>query len=412
MVIAVFAFSFACSLFAAAVGKRSDVEGAYEYFGGGHEQCYDEDAYDSSTLLLQVSLEVAPPVVMMPEPNVTHKAKAAPVQPVHSTGIPLHLEALMFGLFSALSMPIGAVLGVMFAPMRKAVIAKWLAFGAGALVFAVATQIYGDSLFALVALSRRYGPFDQGCAMVQGRNICTEKFWGMIQQILAGIGGAFLYVVLERWIRKWFSEERGFKDGRWDYDFGTTRHPSFDYDDDDVRASTGRNQRSIALAMWAAMLLDSIPESLMLGFMTNHHQLRFGFLFAIFLSNFPEAFSSAGILHTERMSICLTCSLWSSVFIITGIVAMLGSLMASEVSDANMFPMNFQLLEGFAQGVSGGMMLAMMSVVMLPEAYKGAGSIAGVYFVCGFGFSVFVQTLDSYLAGPQSLLHHHFHRAS
>ena len=54
---------------------------------------------------------------------------------------PLWLQALLFGLFSALSLPLGALLGLALAPVSGKVTAQWMAFGGGALVFAVATQL-------------------------------------------------------------------------------------------------------------------------------------------------------------------------------------------------------------------------------------------------------------------------------
>ncbi len=61
----------------------------------------------------------------------------------------LCIQALLAGLFSASTLPIGAVLGVYLAPVSDRVTAMWMAFGAGALVFAVATQLYGETLFKL-----------------------------------------------------------------------------------------------------------------------------------------------------------------------------------------------------------------------------------------------------------------------
>jgi len=375
-----------------------------------HNKHYDEEACDSSTLLLQTSLEVTrvrsnltdkPFVAFVREPRVsasTAKAHRPSRQFANPKRMPLHVEALMYGLFSALSYPIGAALGAILAPISKSVIAKWLAFGSGALVFAVATAIYGDSLFALISLSRKYGPFDQGCEMVHGTNVCVEKFWGMVQQIVGGIVGAFLYVVLERLIQQWSCEGRSFIDARWLWD---AMKSSLDTDINGIPTEDVRTPRIVARAIWLGALIDTIPEAFMIGFMTNHHQLRLGFMFAIFLANFPAAFSGAAMLREreERTTICGACWLWSSLFLFTGLIAMFGSLITPVADAESTLSMNFTMLEGLAQGIAGGALLAMMAVVMLPEAYKGAGSIAGVYFVFGFGFSVGVQAVDSYLAG-------------
>ena len=55
---------------------------------------------------------------------------------------PLWLQALLFGLFSALSLPLGALLGLLLAPVSPRVTAQWMAFGGGALVFAVVARSF------------------------------------------------------------------------------------------------------------------------------------------------------------------------------------------------------------------------------------------------------------------------------
>jgi zinc transporter ZupT len=305
----------------------------------------------------------------------------------------------MFGLFSALSLPIGAVMGAIIVP-PKDVTARWLALGAGALVFSVATQIYGNTLFTMLAISRKYGPFDEGCDKIHGISVCDEKFWNMVVQIVAGLAGAASYYVLDRWLQQKLMHTRKSSSSS-TQKFETAPESQAEEDD------KPEEDDNIALSIWLGMLLDSIPEALMLGLMTNRHQLSFGFLFSIFLANFPEAFSGASILQRRkhRMSVWSTIFLWSSIFVITGFVAMVGSFTMPENCGSQTFTTAALFVTALLQGLTGGAMLAMMATAMLPEAYRHAKHAAGLYFVFGFVISVLIQTLDSYLAGPQQLLH-------
>lgn len=63
----------------------------------------------------------------------------------------------------------------------------------------------------------------------------------------------------------------------------------------------------VALSMWLGMMLDGIPEALMLGFMTNEGSVTFSFLVAIFIANFPEAFSGSSLLRGQKMPVSRWC---------------------------------------------------------------------------------------------------------
>lgn len=323
-----------------------------------------------------------------------------------ANGLPVCVEALLFGFLSASSIPIGALLGACLAPVSRGTTARWLALGSGALVFSVATQIYGNALFTLQAISRKYGPLDSGCIKVHSVSVCDEKFINMIVQMVAGLIGAGTYVLLNRWLEQWSSYPKS-ACRTCAPDLELTKNQSEMPSETALDLPAGNDGHSnVALSIWLGMLLDSIPEAIMLGLMTNRHQLSFGFIFAIFLANFPEAFSGTSMLLEQRMSVLSSFLLWSSIFVVTGVLAMAASFAMPEHCSGGIFSTAALYGTAFAQGLTGGMMLAMMATAMLPEAYQGARNSAGMYFVFGFAISVGVQTLDSYLAGPQQLLHY------
>jgi len=321
-------------------------------------------------------------------------------------GWPICVLALLFGLASALSLTIGALLGVKMAPISKEATARWLAFGAGALVYAVATQLYGNHLFALLAVSRRYGPFDKGCVKDHGVSVCDEMLWNLVVQMLAGLLGAGFYIVLARSLESFSPAEV------------EPPLPSSTFETT-VRAERGQPAKgsrcetltdlptgigtNIALCMWLGMLLDSIPEAIMLGLMTNRHRISFGLLFGIFLANFPAAFSGSSILQEQGVSDVTIVLLWSSIFVSTGLIAMTASAVMPESYPSELFSRGILHVTACAEGLAGGAMLAMMSTAMLPAAYRGVKNEAGIYFVFGFVISVLIEALHAYFEGPHLL---------
>mmetsp|Transcript_49035 Transcript_49035/g.109985 ORF Transcript_49035/g.109985 Transcript_49035/m.109985 type:complete len:350 (+) Transcript_49035:36-1085(+) len=337
----------------------------------------------------------------------------------------LWLQALVFGLFSALSLPLGAALGIALAPVSSTVTARWMAFGSGALVFAVATQLYGESLFRLEAStwSRPHEP--AGC----GKS-CKEHFTNNLLQIISAMVGAVLYLALNRWLEglaKPSAEARAAEQAlRYEAEMGSglslelgrsassvNRLPPIAALASFRRASTvaeeetgevGQSASNVALSMWLGMMLDGIPEALMLGFMTNEGSVTFSFLVAIFIANFPEAFSGASLLLGQRMPISRIMAMWLILFTLTGLLAMVGSLiMPANVERGSDLARKRDKATAVMEGLTGGAMLAMVSTAMLPEAFKGAGDRAGLLFVLGFVLSVWITCLGYRAGSPQDI---------
>jgi len=142
----------------------------------------------------------------------------------------------------------------------------------------------------------------------------------------------------------------------------------------DVKSAVAR---SAPLAIWLGILLDGIPESAVLGASIETGKMVSLSLFAgIFLSNIPEALSSAiGMLkggHNKKRIILM----WGSLVIFSGICAMLGNLICS--SSAN------EVIVAIVQGIGAGAILTMVAETMLPEAFEQGGSVVGISTLLGF----------------------------
>jgi zinc transporter ZupT len=171
---------------------------------------------------------------------------------------------------------------------------------------------------------------------------------------------------------------------------------------------------NVAISMWLGLVLDGIPESVMLGFMTNGGEVTFSFLLALFVANFPEAFAGAAALQRQGMSALRNVGLWSSVFFLTGALAMVGSLvMPTNIPKRSWIEHVTDDLTMVLQGFTGGAMLAMVATAMMPEAYHGSKNAAGIMFMLGFGLSVFIDGLGARFGHPQTVvMNGHHNRTS
>lgn len=138
------------------------------------------------------------------------------------------------------------------------------------------------------------------------------------------------------------------------------------------------------LAIWLGILLDGIPESLVIGASLLHSTVSISLIAGLFLSNYPEALSSSVGMAENGYSFRKTFGMWSSLMIITGMGALLGNIFFVGAPE-----FLFSLVEGMAAGA----MLTMVAETMLPEAYYKGGAITGFSTLLGFLAVITVRTL-------------------
>ena len=130
------------------------------------------------------------------------------------------------------------------------------------------------------------------------------------------------------------------------------------------------------LALFLGALLDGIPESLVIGssFKTLD-SFRFTFLAAVFLSNLPEAIGSAVGMQQAGFSMKRIFTLWGLLVLAGALAAALGNVFLAGA------PPTLLTLAG---AIAGGGILAMVSSVMMPEAYEDGGPAVGLATIAGF----------------------------
>jgi len=136
------------------------------------------------------------------------------------------------------------------------------------------------------------------------------------------------------------------------------------------------------MAIWLGILLDGIPESLVIGASLSPAGISLSLIVGLFLANFPEALSSSRGMLEENFSRKRILLMWTSIMLLTGLGAGLGKLMM-DLSDPTFFP--------FMEGLAAGAMLTMIAQTMLPEAYIKGGSIVGFCTLMGFFCAIFTK---------------------
>ena len=139
------------------------------------------------------------------------------------------------------------------------------------------------------------------------------------------------------------------------------------------------------LGVWLGLMLDGIPEALVIGAGTVHSALSFSLLAGLFFSNYPEALSSSSGMRQQGMKFSTILIMWTILMLMTGLLSALGSIYFAGVSDA---------VFAFTQGVAAGAMLTMIAQTMLPEAYIKGGEVVGFSTLLGFLTAIFFKTLE------------------
>lgn len=138
------------------------------------------------------------------------------------------------------------------------------------------------------------------------------------------------------------------------------------------------------LAIWLGILLDGIPESLVIGASLLHASISVSLIAGLFLSNFPEALSSSVGMQQQGYPRLRIGAMWISLMLLTGIGSYFGNIFFQGVS---------LTLFALMEGVAAGAMLTMIAETMLPEAASKGGVITGAATLLGFLAAVFFKTI-------------------
>jgi zinc transporter ZupT len=164
---------------------------------------------------------------------------------------------------------------------------------------------------------------------------------------------------------------------------------------------TKQDYQAAPLAIWLGILLDGIPESLVIGAgflvllqskvtaigsVNFAEVIPFTLIAGLFLSNFPEALSSSANMYNQGWGKGRVFFMWFSLMVITGVGAGLGYLLGGVLSSVWLI---------FAEGMAAGAMITMIASSMIPEAvHLGKANTVGLSTLAGFIAAISFKLLE------------------
>jgi ZIP family zinc transporter len=236
--------------------------------------------------------------------------------------------AFGWGALAASSLLIGGVIA-----LRFRVSGRVLAFGAGVLISAVAYELVEDAFST-----------SEGGAWVA-----------------AGLAaGALVYFAGDELIDRRGGEKR--------------------------KSMGGEQEEGTALAIVLGIVLDGIPESVVIGLtLLEGGSVGVAMLVAVFLSNLPEAIGATSGLAVAGWRRSHILGLWALVILASGLAALAGYGLFGDASPNTI---------AFVLAFAGGAILTMLAETMIPEAYLRGGKAVGLVTTLGFGVAFAVSALD------------------
>ena len=241
-------------------------------------------------------------------------------------------EALAWGFLASSSLILGGLLALKLRPSMR-LVGLVMAFGAGVLISALAYELVGEA--AATA--------DRGRAVAAGLFAgCGVFFAG--SSLIDRLGG------------------------------GQRKDPG------------GGQAGGVALAIVLGIVLDGIPESMVIGLgLLLGEGVSAAVIAAVFLSNLPEAIAATTGLAAAGWSTSRIYGLWFGVAAVSGLASLAGFALFDDASPDTI---------AFVLAFAGGAILTMLADTMMPEAFDHGGRLAGIWTTLGFALAFAISTLE------------------
>jgi len=152
------------------------------------------------------------------------------------------------------------------------------------------------------------------------------------------------------------------------------------------KSSGGEQAGGSALAIVLGIVLDGIPESVVLGLtVLEAGTVSAAFLAAVLLSNLPEAIAASTGLAAAGWTQTRVLRLWGLVTLVCGVAALAGYALFDTASPRTV---------AFVLAFAGGAILTMLADTMMPEAYEHGGKLVGVFTTLGFALAFAISALE------------------
>jgi zinc transporter, ZIP family len=151
------------------------------------------------------------------------------------------------------------------------------------------------------------------------------------------------------------------------------------------KSADGHQAGGSALAIVLGIVLDGIPESLVLGLtVLEAGAVSVAFLVAVFLSNLPEAIAATTGLAKSGWANGRILGLWIGIMVVSGLASAAGYVLLDTASPRTI---------AFVLAFAGGAILTMLADTMMPEAF-GRGKLVGLATTLGFGLAFLITSLE------------------
>jgi ZIP family zinc transporter len=241
-------------------------------------------------------------------------------------------EAFFWGAVAASSLLLGGMAAI-WVPIGRRALGLIMAFGAGVLISAVAYELVEE------AFETSHGNFEVALGLAVG---------------------AVVFFLGDAWI-----DHRG----------GADR-----------KRSGGQTADGSGLPIVLGIVLDGIPESLVLGLtVLQAGSVSAALLIAVFLSNLPEAIAASASLVQSGWSRIRVLGLWVAMMLVSGLAALAGYGLFDSASPATI---------AFVLAFAGGAVLTMLADTMMPEAFAHGGKLVGVVTTLGFGLAFAISIYE------------------
>jgi ZIP family zinc transporter len=153
----------------------------------------------------------------------------------------------------------------------------------------------------------------------------------------------------------------------------------------DRKDSNGKQATGSPLAIVLGIVLDGIPESIVLGLtIVVGGSVSAAYLAAVFISNVPEAFAASSGLELAGWRKSRILGLWVLVALVSGLFSLLGFGVFDTAGPTEI---------AFVLSFAAGAILTMLADTMMPEAFEHGGKLVGVATTLGFGVAFGLHAL-------------------
>ena len=152
------------------------------------------------------------------------------------------------------------------------------------------------------------------------------------------------------------------------------------------KSMAGTQAAGSALAIVLGIVLDGIPESIVIGVtLLDGNGVGLAVLAAVFLSNLPEAAAATTGLRSSGWTTARVLGLWALVVLVSGLSSLAGYGLFDGASPEAL---------AFILAYAGGAILTMLADTLMPEAFEKGGAQAGLLTSVGFALAFALTTLE------------------